>query len=502
MSTTFADTIQAYNITSVNNIYIGSISGTPTGCLVTGANQTLNGTFSVNIAGSSNSIGGTEGITRSYMIGGMSNTIDNSGVGSGTVINAGMLGCDSCTMGTTVRSRSCIINSTTVSMSSTGSTNTVVGVNVGTLGGSSSSGNILAGGSSQTISTSGTSTDCAIVGGLTNSITTSSRCSILGGNGNIINNSTSGSITNSSIISSLTGNITNSVAGYTMSGNAIIGGEDHNITNRVTRTCILGGFDNTISTSGTGQIFNSCILGGSVNQITSSSSGDSGRNVILGGTSHTITASGAGIATSSTIAYGSGCTLTNNASCLIGGTNATVTSGLSGIVNLTCSNTTAFNAGTSNVFHARFSGGYYFTTNAAGTNGVNLTANDSDGWSSFSDIRMKNIHREISYGDVLNGLDEVHVYNYNYKHDPEDAAIKLGCVAQEFHGVYADKLGIIKKGVTNVKNINDVYGTDDDPVQAINSANLAYISLACIKALKAEIEDLKAEIAELKSIKY
>lgn len=499
MSTTIANSFEAVNFSAGGNIVGGgTVSGTPISSIIVGTGHTLTGTFSAILGGSANSMSGAEGITRSYMVGGTGNTITNSDGGAGTATNVGMVGCTSCTMGTTVRDRSCIINSTTVALSATGNTNTVIGCNVGTLGGTSSAGNIIAGGSSQTIDTAGASTDSAIVGGLTNSISIGLRCSIHGGNNNSISNTSSGSITNSAILSSLTGSIANSTS-FNQSGNTITGGEDHNITNRVIRSSVIGGFDNNITTSGTGQIFNSSIMGGSVNSITSSSSNDSGRNTILGGTSNTITSSGTGTTTSSAILYGSGNTLTNNSSCLLGGTNATISSGASGVVCFTDSNATAFNAGTSNVFHGRFTNGYYFATNAASTSGVSLGGGNPPApptgatWNAISsDIRTKNIHSIIDQDAALDGIDEVKVYRYNYKDDEENMGQRIGLIAQEFNGAFAERRDVANKALSPSILLNETYGTPDDPVQTVDGDSLTYVMFSCIKALKSRVVALES----------
>jgi hypothetical protein len=455
-----------------------------------GWGSTINlGTSTYTIA-----LGGTgithAGSNNAYSICGATNGItggDNSGIIGGSNCNLNSAG-----------ARSSIINSDSITFSATGAGNTVIGLATGTMGGTSTVRCLLAGGTTNSITTAGASTNCAIIGGMTNTIARGTDCAIICSEASdMALTGTGGLLINNGIYSGGNNEISSNVSSFTNGSNATLAGDNNRIQNRVTQCVIIGGASSDILTSGTGTLSGAVVVGGNNCNITSSSSSTTGRSVIIGGINQTITSTGTGATLNSAILYGSGCTLTNNSTCLLGGTNAAITSGFNGVVCLTCSNTTAFTAGTADRFVCRFVNGYYLSSSAANNTGLQMAASGSAWDPITSDIRTKNIHNEIEYQAVLSELDNVRVYNYNMK-DDDNASKRIGIIAQEFNNTYDKKLGIIPTTYSGSDSMNNKYGSPDDPIQTISTEGVQFVMMSCIKGLKSRVENLKAENAALK----
>jgi uncharacterized protein YdcH (DUF465 family) len=141
----------------------------------------------------------------------------------------------------------------------------------------------------------------------------------------------------------------------------------------------------------------------------------------------------------------------------------------------------------------RFTGGYYYTTNAAASVGLQLPGGGTS-WNVVSDARLKNVHGPLT--GALEALDQMRVVRYNYKCDEEDDEVRLGMIAQEVNGAY-ETLGL-RKHYSEAHPYNAEH-PDEEKIQTVSGDEMAYLALACMKELKEEIEVLRAENAELKS---
>lgn len=83
-------------------------------------------------------------------------------------------------------------------------------------------------------------------------------------------------------------------------------------------------------------------------------------------------------------------------------------------------------------FYVKKPNGAAFYSNTGGTIGVTLAAGGSS-WATVSDVALKENLTVLDYGTVLNKLDTLNVYSYNYIGNPA-AQRCFGTTAQEWHG--------------------------------------------------------------------
>jgi hypothetical protein len=133
--------------------------------------------------------------------------------------------------------------------------------------------------------------------------------------------------------------------------------------------------------------------------------------------------------------------------------------------------TSAFN----NQFVAGCAGGVTFYSNTARTLGVVMTANAST-WSSVCDQNMKENVLVLNPRDVLQRVDELPVYEFNYKGADAETRFR-GPMAQDWHRLFPSK---------------------KDPLR-IDTLDLDGVALAAIKGLSALVKEQSERIAALES---
>jgi hypothetical protein len=113
--------------------------------------------------------------------------------------------------------------------------------------------------------------------------------------------------------------------------------------------------------------------------------------------------------------------------------------------------------------------------------------NNSASWSTTSDVRLKENVQEITNGlEVINALRPVGFdYILTGKHDD-------GFLAQEYELVLPDQITHDNSGTKDIKAL-----TNGEPVKGIQR-NLDPYFVSAIKALTAQVEQLKAELVTLK----
>lgn len=120
--------------------------------------------------------------------------------------------------------------------------------------------------------------------------------------------------------------------------------------------------------------------------------------------------------------------------------------------------TNVMNSSANNEFMARFSGGFRFRTNAAGTVGVNLAAGGSS-WSSVSSIKTKNLLKTITNIDaVLDRFRNIAFNIYEYK-NIDNAPAFLSTTAEEWNTVLDDYV-TPSVSVTNGEELPEIRTND------------------------------------------
>ena len=114
----------------------------------------------------------------------------------------------------------------------------------------------------------------------------------------------------------------------------------------------------------------------------------------------------------------------------------------------------------------------FYIVNQAGT-GVYIN-NGGTSWVGSSDLRLKNIHSQITGG--LSSICQLNPVKYSWKNDEENTQY-IGLIAQEVEAV-----------------IPDVVSEDDNGYKGIVYTELIPVLISAIQELKAEIETLKTQI--------
>jgi len=114
----------------------------------------------------------------------------------------------------------------------------------------------------------------------------------------------------------------------------------------------------------------------------------------------------------------------------------------------------------------------FYVVNQAGT-GVYIN-NGGTSWVGSSDLRLKNIHSQITGG--LSSISQLNPVKYSWKNDEKNTQY-IGLIAQEVEAV-----------------IPDVVSEDDNGYKGIVYTELIPVLISAIQELKAEIETLKSQI--------
>jgi len=341
---------------------------------------------------------------------------------------------------------------------------------------------IVTGNVNQIVSTiAGTFSNNNILGGFTNTMTNCSNSLIGGGNNNSISSgirsfilcasSSQVNTFNSGILSGINhlvsagGSLVLNGSGNTVSGsgsiigngssntitdagNFILNGNSQTINGRL--SVILTGASNTVNITnaligaGEGNVINgdetnpgqigNCILVGRNNTINQGISA-SGLCTIVGGGSNTINTS-----ESCTILAGSGNTITSGINSCAGGTAATVNHRGCFVWSDNTLNATPTTA--DNQFRVGCAGGADFFSNGARTTGVTLSAGGG-AWAAISDRNAKENIVELDYKDVLDKVDQLPIYQYNYK-NTSPGLVCRGPVAQDWHALFPSEKDPLK----------------------------------------------------------
>ena len=106
----------------------------------------------------------------------------------------------------------------------------------------------------------------------------------------------------------------------------------------------------------------------------------------------------------------------------------------------------------------------------------------TEGFYQSSDARLKNLGEPLS--DVLSKIDKIDTVYYTLKDDKENKR-HIGTTAQSLLEDYPEFVRV----------------TDGDDKYTVDYAKLSVLALAAIKELKAEVNNLKEEIKQLKENK-
>ncbi len=143
-------------------------------------------------------------------------------------------------------------------------------------------------------------------------------------------------------------------------------------------------------------------------------------------------------------------------------------------------------------FFVTSNGGDMYFTKDTGTNsfifqnqsnGVYMTVG-ATGWSSISDIRLKNINSNIE--NAVDSLMTLKAINYSWKSDA-DKKENLGLIAQEVEKIFPQIISKSKFKGNNASNIND----DDTEYLSVRYTELVPVLVKAIQELKAELDTLK-----------
>jgi Chaperone of endosialidase len=144
-------------------------------------------------------------------------------------------------------------------------------------------------------------------------------------------------------------------------------------------------------------------------------------------------------------------------------------------------------------------GGYRFFTDASNTIGVSL-APSANAWAIISDKRMKSDIVEANYDDVLDKVSRVPVFHYRFKsrESLKKAHEECGyeaCCPVEGECPYSNTLEVnpLCFGCMS-QDWNAIFsGNEQDPL-SINTNEVMFSSIAAIKALKNQVDQLKSEM--------
>ena len=133
----------------------------------------------------------------------------------------------------------------------------------------------------------------------------------------------------------------------------------------------------------------------------------------------------------------------------------------------------------------KFSGGYTFYSNDSQTTGVQVSAGGGS-WASICDVNKKENLCELVYGDVLNKVSELPVYEFNYKGNPSELR-NISPTAQDWHKCFPDPV-VVCEG--EEKPLKDQL--------VIESQDQIGICLGAIKGLMSIVNKQSEEIKLLK----
>lgn len=364
------------------------------------------------------------GYLNAVMLGSSSNTVANNTVSACT--NVGLIGT---TLNTVTGRLDCTVFAGARNM------------NVSMGGGSTLSSAILFGDNSQVSSTSGAISDISVFG-------TGSTITTTGG---------------------ILGNI------YVFgSGNSVVstgaGGAG---------TIVFAGSNNVVNSTGAGTPANCAILGQS-NTYNSTALGISNTNVV--GSNCTITD---GVSLTNMI--GDSLTTSSNItrSVAIG---AFIDLGHTGVVGVgdNSSGGVPLTSVISNQYFARFANGYDLYTDPGATVGAQLLPG-ATAWSVLSDVRYKENMLDINTKELLDVVEQLPVFTYNYK---ENNILRIGTSANLVHQLCANKYFApsISKGRDGVEKF------------MITSSDLTYLILGATKELNKKINQLERKLDSLNLI--
>ena len=106
-----------------------------------------------------------------------------------------------------------------------------------------------------------------------------------------------------------------------------------------------------------------------------------------------------------------------------------------------------------------------------------------------SDIRLKKVHGDITYG--LAEINKINPIEFNFKND-KNVQKRIGFSAQDLQS-------IIPESVYNTKNTEEVDGVEIEDILGMEYVQITPVLVNAVKELSTEIDNLKAEIAALKS---
>jgi hypothetical protein len=124
-------------------------------------------------------------------------------------------------------------------------------------------------------------------------------------------------------------------------------------------------------------------------------------------------------------------------------------------------------------FHAGFSGGYVFYTDAGRTTGATMYANQGS-WSSLSSEQYKENFEEVDYKSMLQKFDNVDIKKWSYKDKTER---NIGITAEDFYGIVGEDVA-----------------DQDDRISTSDSDGVIY---SLMKGMYEEIKKLQEEIKQL-----
>lgn len=265
----------------------------------------------------------------------------------------------------------------------------------------------------------------------------------------------------------------------------------------VVRYFIQGACDSVSSNSSGGDITTSVVLacsGGGMNRGKESAIFACNNSTMnCSGTADIVMASGSsyiqGASTNSVILAGSSSTIT--------GCNQTVVIGqavnASGTKSFTCNlGTLSFNTTTANKWNVKAPGGAVFYSDDSATVGVEL-ASGAGSWASVSDMNKKENLVVVDYQEIMDKVDKLNVYSYNYKGNPS-AQRCYGTTAQEWHSEDAFKCDDYEC---------DEIDEEGNPVKVmkcgknclvIEMQDQIGVLMACIKNLNARVKELESKL--------
>lgn len=341
-----------------------------------------------------------------------------------------------------------------------------------------------------------------VVSGTSNTILTPTDIGILGSNGSTVKGSQS-VIVGSSSCYQLTGDIISQCGIYSSSScyqNVPTGG------NQFRRNVTMACSESSMTPSGV-SIFDSVILGcfkGYINQ--------GSRCGVLFSDNSTVTSSGSDcviLASSGGVGSNSSITGASSKCVILGGSTSTIAGCVETIVigpSVTCTGnksfscnlgSTAWTTSTANKWNVKAPGGAVFYSDDSATVGVEL-ASGAGSWASVSDMNKKENLVVVDYNEIMDKVDKLNVYSYNYKGNPS-AQRCYGTVAQEWHNEDTFKC--------NEYEVDDI-DEEGNPVKVmkcgknclvIETQDQIGVLMACVKFLHKQLKEQELRIKDLEA---